>query len=944
MSHPIPRLEDVVDTLGKSGAQIHTTLDLASGFWQIPLDSDSRQKTGFITREGVFEFRKLPFGLKNAPKTFQLVMSDVLRGIQWKYALCYIDDILVFSKTFDQHLSHLSSVFARLREANLKLNPSKCNFAAEKVHYLGHILSKDGIEIDMAKTEAVRSFPQPKDSTEVRQFLGLCQYYRRYIQGHSHIAAPLNKLLRKDEPFNWTTECADSFQELKTALTTAPVLAYPDFSKDFILYTDASGHAIVYILGQRDSEGRERVISYAGRGLKDCETRYPITELECLALVEGVKYFHVYLANRHFEAVTDHKALKNIQSLKNPSGRLARWAICLQGYDFTTVFKAGVSHKNADAVSRRPYEDTECPVPTDSSVNTEPVIPDPKLMAYHLTYAGDCDPDGTSQAEHQNNQQWEAVPVMQLETALAEEIVDIPTLQKEDSVCGVVYKYLADDEIPDDPKLCRLLNNDKQDYIIEAGVLYHLYSPRGKGTQSERLVKQLVVPQALKNDILLSYHDSLLGGHQGIERTYHTIRLKYYWRRMYTEIEEYVKSCLDCQRSKSDKHHHKAPLHPLPAAEVFSRIHMDILCSLPECQGYKYILLIVDAGSKWCEAFPLKTMEATEIALILYNEIICRYGAPEVILTDRGQNFMSKLIQEICKLFQITKLQTSSYHPATNASCERFNSVILQTLRTYGSRSQEDWPKLLPSIMFAYRTSVCTSSTQYTPYFLLFGRRCRTPLDAALKPSGNLSTSAQVTLDAIIDNLMKSREIARENQRQAQQKNRTQYDKNVVKPSHKVGDRVWISREHAKPNLSPKLQDKWLGPYSIRKVLTNDTYYVSRDSDGHPVPQPIHANRLKVYHDPQNRESQTAEEQPTVGTRATETVPEQTNTVEPIQVEYIKRCTVDSGRRWYLIKHADRKGRGSTSWVLADMVPQALRDRYHDKRTLKGRVKRNWKK
>ena len=354
---PLPKMEDIFDSLGEARAKWNSTVDMFNGYLQIKLDPKTKHKTAFTCHEGVFEFNRLPFGLSNSPHTFQLAMSEVLRGINWKSALVYMDDILIFSQTFEEHLQHLAAVFQKLREANLRLKPTKCNFAAKEVKFLGHVLSKNGIAVDTTKTDAVKSFPKPENTTDVRAFLGLANYYRKFVKGFSKIAAPLHKLLAKGAKFIWDNDCQSAFEQIKQLLTAPPVLAFPDFSKDFILYTDASQIAIGYVLGQKDSKGRERVIAYGGRALRGAEKNYGITQLEYLALVEGVKQYHVYLANRKFKIFTDHEALKNFQKIRQEcsTGRLARWAMFLQGYDFEIHYKKGSAHGNADALSRRPY-------------------------------------------------------------------------------------------------------------------------------------------------------------------------------------------------------------------------------------------------------------------------------------------------------------------------------------------------------------------------------------------------------------------------------------------------------------------------------------------------------------------------------------------------------------------------------------------------------------
>lgn len=347
---PLPRLEDIFDTVGEARASYFSTLDMFSGYWQIPLCPTTKHKSSFTTHYGQFQWTRLPFGLRNAGTSYQQIMSDIFRDMNWKVVLCYVDDILVFSKTFDQHLQHLDQVFQTLRRSGLTLKPSKCQFAAPRVKYLGHIISKAGMEVDPDKTSAIDNFPTPTNPKEIRSFLGLCSFYRSFVQGYAQIASPLYQLLQKDIKFQWTLECEKSFQELKSKLVNAPILQMPDMAKEFILTTDASTQAIGYILGQLDENGRERAIAYSGRSLHKSEKNYSISELELLGLVEGIQHFSAYLAHNHFTVHTDHMALKWLQRIKPTTGRLGRWAILLQSYNFTIIHRKGKQNQ-CDALS-----------------------------------------------------------------------------------------------------------------------------------------------------------------------------------------------------------------------------------------------------------------------------------------------------------------------------------------------------------------------------------------------------------------------------------------------------------------------------------------------------------------------------------------------------------------------------------------------------------------
>ena len=300
----------------------------------------------------------MPFGLTNSGASFQRLMGHILRGLEYRYALIYIDDIIIFSKSVEEHLAHLEEVFGRLHDANVKLNPKKCSFAKQKVEYLGHLVTPQGIKPNPAKIKVVQGFPTPTNLKELRNFLGLATYYRRFVKGFSNIASPLNALTRKGVKFVWTEACSDAFDTLKRALVSAPILAYPNFKEPFLLFVDASSTGIGFTLAQ-EQNGNEVVIAYNGRGLNRAEQNYSTTEREALALVEGIKKFQPYLHNHKFTVVTDHSSLQWLMNIKDATGRLARWSLLLQQYDFNIIHRPGKHHSNADGLSRRPYENCD---------------------------------------------------------------------------------------------------------------------------------------------------------------------------------------------------------------------------------------------------------------------------------------------------------------------------------------------------------------------------------------------------------------------------------------------------------------------------------------------------------------------------------------------------------------------------------------------------------
>lgn len=349
--YPIPNITDILDKLGR--CQYFSTLDLASGFYQVETHPDDIHKTGFSVADGNghFEFLRMPMGLKNSPSTFQRVMDNVLRGLQNVICVVYLDDILVFSTSLQEHMNSLRKIFSRLRESNFKIQMDKSEFLKHETPYLGHIITPQGVKPNPDKIAAIVKYPMPKTSKQIKGFLGLLGYYRRFIPDYARITKPLTKCLKKGAKITLSPEYVECFEHCKTLLTNDPILQYPDFTKDFILTTDASNFALGAILSQ-GPVGSDKPIAYASRTLNDSEINYSTIEKELLAIVWATKYFRPYLFGRKFQINTDHKPLQWLLQMKEPNARITRWRLKLSEYNFTVIYKKGKSNTNADALSR----------------------------------------------------------------------------------------------------------------------------------------------------------------------------------------------------------------------------------------------------------------------------------------------------------------------------------------------------------------------------------------------------------------------------------------------------------------------------------------------------------------------------------------------------------------------------------------------------------------
>ena len=350
-AYPMPRIDDLIDQLGK--AKYITTLDLTRGYWQVPVEEGSRAKTAFTTPSGLYQFSVMPFGLNGAPATFQRMMDRLLRGLG-DFAAAYLDDLVVYSSTWEEHLGHIRTVFGRLRDAGLTAKPKKCQFGMSQCVYLGHVVGDGVVQPEQSKIEAVESFPVPRTKKQVHSFLGLTGYYRKFIPDYAAIATPLTDLTRKTAPTRvvWSADCDTAFKELKGLLCSCPVLKSPDFDKPFVLQTDASDRGVGAVLSQLDDEGAEHPVAYFSRKLLPREERYSTVEKECLAIKLGVQIFRVYLLGRPFTIQMDHRSLAWLDRVKENNSRLTRWSLALQSYNFEVQYRAGKMNQNADALSR----------------------------------------------------------------------------------------------------------------------------------------------------------------------------------------------------------------------------------------------------------------------------------------------------------------------------------------------------------------------------------------------------------------------------------------------------------------------------------------------------------------------------------------------------------------------------------------------------------------
>jgi len=815
-SYPLPRIDDLLDQL--SGNAWFTTLDLKSGYWQIKIRSEDKEKTAFSVGNGLWQFTVMPFGLCNAPATFERLMERILQGLITKICLVYLDDVIVFGKTFEEMVENLKQIFIRFREANLRINPKKCSLFGRQVKYLGHIITANGISTDPEKTNAVVEWPIPQSKKQVRSFLGFCSYYRKFVKDFSIIAKPLFVLTENQVKFLWTEHCQQAFDKLKQTLIAAPLLSFPSEEGRFILDTDASAHGIGAVLSQ-EQEGTEKVIAYFSCVLSKVERNYCVTRRELLAMVKSIKHFHHYLYGRRFLIRTDHASLRWLMSFKDLEGQLARWSERLQQYDFEVCHRKGRMHGNADGLSRRPCLETKCKYCSRVEVQIAQDSLRKEGTVGRLILGGD------STGEWRRKQ-------------LEDPVVSIFLKGKEQN-------YRPNwEEVAEKGISSKIYWTHWDTLVAQNGVLYKKW----EAPNLKSYIMQLVVPQKCIKQILEEAHDTPSGGHFGVNKTLEKIRRRFYWATCKKDVENWCKSCKECVAKRGPPDKGKSPMQIYNVGTPFERLQMDILGPFPSSvSGNRYLLVIVDCFTKWVEAFPLKNARALTIAEVFVNQVVSRHGVPLEIHTDQGRNFESRLFQELTWMLGIKKTRTTALHPQSDGQVERQHQTILQYLSKFIEENQRDWDRWIPMFLLAYRSSK-HETTQVTPAELYFGRDLNLPLDLL---RGSPYNENSVDLEDYVQNLRgkldKIHQEVRNRMKIKSSRIKGRYDRKARNCSFEQGQKVWLYNPRRKEGKTPKLQRDWEGPYVVVRKL-NDVVYCIRRSNRHKN-KIVHSDRLAFFYE-----------------------------------------------------------------------------------------------
>ena len=826
-SYPLPRIDDSVEAL--SGAKWFSTLDLKSGYWQVELDEKDKEKTAFSIGTGLWQFTVMPFGLSNAPATFERLMEQVLAGLPLNTALIYLDDVLVAGRSFSEQIAHLRVVLLRFRKACLKLNPRKCFLLQKQVRYLGHVVSEKGIATDPEKVEAIRAWPTPTTVKEIRSFVGLCSYYRRFIAGFSDIAQPLLQCAEKT--YIWTPEAEEAFQKLKQALTEAPVLGYPKADGDFVVDTDASLTGVGAVLSQMQ-DGLEKVIAYYSCNLSRAERNYCATRRELLAVIKAVRRFHPYLYGRAFTLRTDHAALSWLLNFRCSEGQTARWLQELQQYNFKVEHRRGVRHNNADALSRRPCLSSDCRHCARLETKEELKREEEEHSEYFSYQTA-----GTTEIDvHSKTWSHEELREAQMRDADLRPILE----WKEEGETRPPWQTAAPHS-----ETTKSYWSQWESLLLQEGVLYRLWeTPAG-----DRSIRQLVLPKDLRAEVLQQLHSSPTAGHLGVNKTLGRVRERFYWVQCSKDVRTFCKNCDMCSSRRGPVRQRRAPLGQYNVGAPMERLAIDVLGPLPITEaGNKYLLITADYFTKWVEAYPIPNQEAITVAEALVNGFVSRFGVPLIIHSDQGRNFESLVFSEMCKLLGIHKTRTTPLHPQSDGMVERFNRTIESQLSKFVDDNQCDWDTHIPLLLMAYRTAV-HETTGCTPAQLMMGRDLRLPIDLLIgRPEDEVPQHTSTYAEELQERLERVHNYARTHMKLRSDSMKERYDSASNCEQLDIGDPVWLHCPQRKKGVSPKLARQWQGPYLVTKRINDMVYRVQLRPQ--TKPKVVHRNRLWKYTGP----------------------------------------------------------------------------------------------
>ena len=789
--YPLPLIEETLARI--AGCRYLTKIDIIAAFNSLRMHPDSEALTTFITSMGAYLYKVMPFGLTNGPASWQHYINDILFEYLNDFAQAYMDDILIYSKSLKKHEEHVRKVLSRLREAGLYVDIDKCDFHVQETAFLGVIVSTQGIKMDPRKVQVILDWTRPTTLKQVQSFIGFCNFYRRFIRNFSHITKPLHKLAQKDFKFEWTSACQTAFDEMKKAITSAPVLRHFDRDREAILETDSSDYVNAGILSQYDDDGVLHPVAFYSKNLAPAECNYEIYDKELLAIINGLETWRADLESTDIpiKIFTDHKSLEYFMETKKLTRRQARWANSLADYNFKIMYTSAKKNQKADALTRMADS-----TPTSLDDDRE------RYMHQTILTPDRIDLNPIDDVENLHNR--------------------VKNANATDNECSRIRTEIVNSE-------------DPGGYTVADGVLYHH--------------DRVYVPSSMVAEVIREVHEQPSSAHPGIRRTIELIRRFYYIPQLRATVERYIRNCYTCQRIKAPRDRKNGLLHPLPIPDQrWKDLSMDLIVGLPKSRDSNAIFTICCRLSKHRLYIPCSDenegTSAESLANIVLKEVYRHRGLPTSIVSDRGTQFVSALWRCLCKRLGIRADYSTAFHPETDGQTERSNQDIETKLRAYCNEQQDNWADYICMNEFADNNQE-SSATGMSPFFFNYGYHPRmsfTPDDTVYPTTRE--RLASTTAGSIVDHMQKSLEYGRQNLEVTQARMMEQANRHRKDVTYEIGDHVFLSTKNLKTTRpSKKLDYKMIGPFEV--VEKKGYSYQLNLPQGSRISNVFHASLLR---------------------------------------------------------------------------------------------------
>lgn len=850
--YPIPRIREMLDRLCK--AKFYTKFDIVAAFNTIRVKEGSEYLTSFTTRYGQFEYLVMPFGLCNAPSTFQSYINGALQDILDEYCTAYLDDILVFSNTLKEHKRHVREVLKRMRKAGLYADIDKSEFHVQRVKYLGMIITTEGLQMDPDKVQTVLEWPTPRNVKDILAFLGFANFYRRFIQGFGRTALPLTDLTKtkplvaggKPPPFLWSAACHKAFDELKRMFSSAPILCHYDADAPTTVEVDTSDFMVAGVLSQTDGTSVLRPVAYFSKKMSPQECNYEIYDKELLAIVKAFEEWRPELATtdpgRKIKVLSDHRSLEYFMSTKELNRRQARWSEFLSEFQFQIQYRPGKQGTKPDSLTRRPGDQ---PVEGDERIahQRQTILKGTNLadgMAPLHHGVSTIPPEGLRRAVRIAAAAQDELPSLEALIAAAYE---------KDGITKSIITAIREGDRVLPPQAARALSA----YRIS---LAECRTEHGKLFYFDRTW----VPddEELRLHLIREHHDSISAGHPGREKTFELLQRYYYWPGMNTDTKQYVRNYRACYRTKAFRSAYEGGLTQLKVpCGAWKDIAVDFVVDLPLSQSaegvsYNNIMVVTDRLTKLRHYVPCTLIDAVSTAKMFYRHVWSKHGIPDSITSDRGTQFIAVLWKRLCERLGISRNLSSAFHPQTDGQSENSNQGMEQYLRAYVNYLQDDWVEWLPAAEFAANNHI-SETTGATPFFATYGFHPRFGVEPEPAPVPMVSRHRMMVKDA--DEFAQQMEYLHTFLREQMTFAQSTYEATAARrrkssPAYKVGDMVWLDARNIQTQRpAKKLDSRNLGPFKIEQIINPRAYKLALPTSMriHPV---FHTSLLHL--DPSN--------------------------------------------------------------------------------------------